>query len=84
MCVYGEGLLTGKRIVVPHSFSGRVLELANVGHQGVVNRKYRLRSNVWWLKIEADGEGKCKICHGCQGVSDFRAPEPMSRVVSSS
>ena len=31
--------------------------------------------------MDSDVEKLCKACHGCQVVGEFRAPEPMSRVL---
>ena len=39
---------------------------------------------VWWPKMDSDVEKVCKVCHGCQVVSGYGPPEPMSRVVSPS
>jgi len=56
------------------------LELSHEGHQGIVKTKCRLRSKVWWPKMDADAEKLCKSCHGCQAVSEYAPPEPMARV----
>ena len=42
--------------------------------------KARLRTKVWWPKIDSDAEQVCKSCHGCQVVGEFQVPEPMKRV----
>ena len=41
-------VLRGTRIVVPRELQKRVLDLAHVEHQGIVETKERLRSKVWW------------------------------------
>ena len=79
LCTYGQLLLHGSRLVIPRSLQQLVLELAHEGHQGIVKTKCRLRSKVWWPKIDADAERLCKICHGCQAVSEYAPPEPMAR-----
>ena len=79
LCTYGQLLLRGSRLVIPRALQERVLELAHEGHQGIVKTKCRLRSKVWWPKIDADAERLCKICHGCQAVSEYAPPEPMAR-----
>jgi hypothetical protein len=43
--------------------------------------KNRLRTKVWWPKIDKDAEQICKTCHGCQVVGQYSVPEPMSRVI---
>ena len=81
LCVYGELLLRGTRIVVPSILRDRVMKIAHEGHQGVVKTKNRLRSKVCWPKMDSDVKKLCKVCHGCQVVSGYGPPEPMSRVV---
>ena len=81
LCVYGELLLRGTRIVVPRLLRNRVMQLVHEGHQGIVKTKYRLRSKVWWPGMDKDVEKFCKVCHGCQVTSGFDPPEPMSRVL---
>ena len=39
----------------------------------------RLRTKVWWPKMDSDAERICKSCHVCQVVSQLNAPEPMKR-----
>ena len=79
LTVYGGLVLRGDRIVIPHSLRKQVLQLAHEGHQGIVKTKNRLRSKVWWPKIDKDAERLCKVCHGCQAVGDSVVPEPMAR-----
>lgn len=80
LCVLGKLVLHGTRIVIPQSLRKQVLHLAHEGHQGIVKVKSRLRTKVWWPKMDTDAERICKSCHGCQVVSGFCAPEPMQRV----
>ena len=80
LCVLGKLVLRGTRIVIPQSLRKQVLHLAHEGHQGIVKMKGRLRTKVWWPKMDTDAERICKSCHGCQVVSGFCAPEPMQRV----
>ena len=42
--------------------------------------KNRLRTKVWWPKIDHVAAQVCKSCHGCQVVGKFCAPKPMQRV----
>ena len=79
-CVLGKLVLRGTRIVVPKALRGEVLRLAHEGHQGIVKMKARLRTKVWWPKIDSDAEQVCKSCHGCQVLGEFRVPEPIKRV----
>ena len=80
LCVLGKLVLRGTRIVIPQSLRKQVLHLAHEGHQGIVKMKSRLRTKVWWPKMDTDAERICKSCHGCQVVSGFCTPEPMQRV----
>lgn len=81
LCTYGGLLLRGSRLVIPRELRPRVLELAHEGHQGIVKTKCRLRSKVWWPKMDADAEKLCRSCHGCQVVSEYAPPEPMARAL---
>ena len=56
------------------------MRLAHEGHQGIVKVKARLRTKVWWPKIDSDAEQVYKSCHGYQVVGEFQVPEPMKRV----
>ena len=66
LCIYGEILLGGSRIVVPKTLQNKVV---------------RLRSKVWWPGMDKDVEQLCKVCHGCQVISCYDPPEPMSHVL---
>ena len=65
LCIIGKLVLRGDRIVIPQSLRKVVLELGHEGHQGVVKRKTRLRTKLWWPKIDGDVERMCRGCHGC-------------------
>ena len=79
LCVLGKLVLRSSRIVIPKAMRGEVLRLAHEGHQGIVKMKARLRTMVWWPKMDSDAEQICKSCHGCQVVGEFQPPEPMKR-----
>ncbi len=82
LCVLGKLLLQlrGTRIVIPQTLRKQVLHLAHEDHQGIVKMKCRLRTKVWWPKMDTDAERICKSCYGCQVISVICAPEPMQRV----
>ena len=80
LCLLGKLVLRGTRIVIPQNLRKQVLHLAHEGHQGIVKMKGRLRTKVWWPKMDTDTERICKSCHGCQVVTGFCPPEPMQRV----
>ena len=65
--------------MIPQVLWKHVLKLAHEGHQGIVKTKCRLRSKVWWPKVDADADTLCKSCHGCQAVSEYSTPEPMAQ-----
>ena len=72
-------ILRGTRIVIPSELRDKILELGHEGHPGIVLMKQRLRSKVWWPGIDKDIEKFCKACYGCQLVTQYDKPEPMSR-----
>ena len=83
-CIKSKLFTIGKlvmrdRIVIPNTLRKRVLEAAHEGHQGIVKTKSRLRTKVWWPKMDSDAERICKSCHGCQVVGQLNVPEPMKR-----
>ena len=57
----------------------QILDLAHEGHQGVVKTKQRLRPKVWWPWMDRGVQHKCRVCHGCQLVSQPSPPELMRR-----
>jgi len=77
LCVSGSLVLRGSRIIVPAKLRPRILSLAHEGHMGVVATKQRLRSKVWWPRMDSEVERYCRGCHGCQLVAKADAPEPI-------
>ena len=77
LCLFGNIVLRGTRIVVPKKLRGRVIELGHEGHQGLVKMKQRLRTKVWWPGMDKDAETFCKTCHGCQVAGGLCHPEPL-------
>ena len=75
-CVLGKLVLCGTRIVIPRRLRDNILHLAHEGHQGIVKMKQRLRSKVWWPRMDNDAEKIRRSCDECQVVSP---PEPMQR-----
>lgn len=78
-CFYEDILLRGNRIVIPQDLRKRVLDAAHEGHPGIVAMKGRLRSKVWWPRIDTDVERLVKSCKGCTLVGLPNAPAPMKR-----
>ncbi|XP_055307867.1 uncharacterized protein K02A2.6-like [Sitodiplosis mosellana] len=79
LCLAGNILLRGVRIVMPEKLRQRTLELAHEGHPGMSKMKQRLRGKVWWPKIDTEVEAYVKKCHGCMMVAAPPAPEPLKR-----
>lgn len=79
LCVVGHLILRGTRIVIPKLLRDQVLALGHEGHPGIVIMKQRLRSKVWWPKMDRDIEQWSKACYGCQLVSQPEKVEPMTR-----
>lgn len=72
-------LLRGNRIVIPYRLRKNVLDAAHEGHPGIVAMKGRLRSKVWWPRIDKDAENLVKSCKGCTLVALPSPPVPMKR-----
>lgn len=79
LCFAGNILLRGTKIVIPEKLRTRILELAHEGHPGMTKMKQRLRSKVWWPKIDPQTETFVKQCRGCALVAAPSKPEPMIR-----
>ncbi|XP_029166467.1 uncharacterized protein K02A2.6-like isoform X1 [Nylanderia fulva] len=79
LCFNEDILLRGNKIVIPPPLRQRVLEAAHEGHPGIVAMKNRLRTKVWWPKIDKDAENMVKSCKGCTLVSAPNPPNPMRR-----
>lgn len=72
-------LIRGHRIVIPTALRERVLEAAHEGHPGSTKMTQRLRSHVWWPKMDKDVEKKVSECSACQIVARYDPPEPIIR-----
>lgn len=72
-------LLRGTKIVIPTKLRQQVLAAAHEGHPGIVAMKSRLRTKVWWPRIDKDAEKIVKSCKGCTVVSGPNPPVPMKR-----
>lgn len=79
LCFAGEILLRGNRIVIPNTLRKQTLDLAHEGHPGMTLMKQRLRTKVWWPKMDVQTDSYVKNCRGCMLVAAPSAPEPMKR-----
>lgn len=77
--LHDEMLLRGNKLVIPLELRKQVLEAAHEGHPGIVAMKGRLRTKVWWPRIDKDAETMVKSCKGCTLVSGPNPPVPMKR-----
>jgi Integrase zinc binding domain/Integrase core domain len=75
----GNFILRGTRLIIPTALRQQTLKLAHEGHLGMSSMKQRLRSKVWWPKMDRDCEDHVKSCHGCQLVASPDPPEPLRR-----
>lgn len=64
--------------VIPKSLKATVLTIGHEGNLGVVSMKQRLRTKVWWPKMEKDVEKFVKLCDACQLMSRPDPPEPLA------
>lgn len=79
LCMVDHILLRNNKIVIPEKLRIRTLELAHEGHPGIAKMKQRLRTKVWWPKIDSDAETYVKKCRGCTMVLAPPPPEPLRR-----
>ena len=63
LCVIGQLVPRGTRIVIPKKLQPRTLALAHEGHFGVVGTKQNLRTKVWWSGMEKAAYRHCRACH---------------------
>ncbi|XP_041471762.1 uncharacterized protein K02A2.6-like [Lytechinus variegatus] len=77
LCVVGQCVLRGSRLVIPSTLRPRIVSLAHEGHLGIVGTKQNLRTKVWWPGCEKEAEKFVKTCHGCQITSRGNPPEPI-------
>lgn len=81
LCVSGQFLLRGDRLVIPEILRKRAMEIAHESHPGMVVMKRRLRHKVWWPAMDKQVEQFVKKCKACAMVSALDPPEPMNRTV---
>lgn len=79
LCFYENILLRGNKIVIPQNLRNIVLHAAHEGHPGIVAMKGRLRSKVWWPRMDKDVESIVRNCKSCTLVGLPNPPAPMKR-----
>ena len=70
-------LLRDTRIVIPSSLQQNVVDLAHMGHQGIVKTKALLREKVWFYNIDSLVEDAVKNCLTCQIATPTFNKEPL-------
>ena len=70
-------ILRAQRILIPLCLRRRIVELAHVGHQGIVKTKRLIRSRVWYPGIDSQVEDLIRNCMACQTNVDAVKYEPM-------
>lgn len=78
LCEYDGLVLRGRRILIPGSLRMHIMQLAHEGHQGIVRTKQRLRTKVWWPRMDHNVEKFCRECNGCALVAPSSPPEPLA------
>ena len=69
LLVYSGVVLRGNRIVVPSKLREKAIELAHVGHQGIVKTKRLIREKVWFPGIDKMVKEKVDNCLACQAAT---------------
>jgi len=69
-------ILRGNQIVMPTSLRRRTIQLAHVGHQGIIKTKRLLRSKVWLPHIDKMVENTIQNCLPCQAATSGNDPPP--------
>ena len=77
LCVIGQLVLRGTRIVLPNKLMPQAVALAHEGDLGIVGTKQNLRKKVWWPAMDKAAEKLCKSCYGCQLITRLDPPEPL-------
>ena len=73
LLVYKGTILRGNRIVVPNTLRNRAVDLAHVGHQGIVKTKQLIREKVWFPGVDKMVKEKVDCCLPCQAATTCKA-----------
>ena len=65
-------ILRGNRIVIPSKLREKAVDLAHVGHQGIVKTKSLIREKVWFPGRDKMVKDKVDNCLACQAVTEGR------------
>ena len=70
-------LLRGSRILIPPLLQKQVVDLAHIGHQGIVKTKMLLREKVWFPGLDQLVESKISSCIACKCTHDSKPRNPL-------
>ena len=60
LSVYDGIVLRGTRIIIPTELQSKAVDLAHVGHQGIVKTKRLLREKIWFPAIDSLAERRVR------------------------
>ena len=63
--------------MLPKSLQTQAVILAHENHAGITRTKQRLRSKLWWPKMDTAVEEYINKCHACQVTGGPSRPEPV-------
>ena len=66
LCVEGNCVLWGSRVIIPKILQNRVLKLLHEMHPGTSRMKALARSYVWWPGMDKDVESMVRNCRICE------------------
>ena len=69
LSVVGDLILRDQRLIIPQELQQKAVELAHIGHQGIVKTKQLLREKVWFPGIDRRAEELIKSCNPCQAAT---------------
>jgi len=76
--VHNGLVLRGNRIVIPATLRNKAVDLAHLGHQGIVKTQQLLRDKVWFPGRDKMAEETIKNCLPCQAATaKSPPPEPL-------
>ena len=71
-------ILRGQRILIPNTLRKRTVQLAHMGHQGIVKTKELIRALVWFPGIDAMVEDAVARCPACQATTTKPSYTPLN------
>ena len=78
LSVYDGIVLRGTRIIIPTELQSKAVDIAHVGHQGIVKTKRLLREKIWFPAIDSLAERRVRSCLACQATTSTQiTPEPI-------